>query len=134
MKGRPCHLSAARGRTGSAAGWRWVGGACWAAIKSRELASFVYWYTKARKSVLRSAAGPNLSLDQVWISSRPHDGCWPVFLLFFFCVSSLKIHIRRSGNRLRKECFAFHSTHVRKGVTSGVCLQDQLQNNALHLS
>ena len=47
--------------------------------KVRELARFVYWYTKARKSVLRPAAGPNLSLDQVWISSRPHDGCWPVF-------------------------------------------------------
>ena len=47
--------------------------------KVRELASFVYWYMKARKSVLRPAAGPNLSLDQVWISSRPHDGCWPIF-------------------------------------------------------
>ena len=47
--------------------------------KVRELARFVYWYTKARKSVLRPAAGPNLSLDQVCISSRPHDGCWPIF-------------------------------------------------------
>ena len=97
MKGRPCHLSAARGRTGSAAGWRWVGGACWAAIKSRELASFVYWYTKARKSVLRPAAGPNLSLDQVWISSRPHDGCWPIFSLLL-----LRFLVENSHSAVRK--------------------------------
>jgi len=37
--------------------------------KVRELARFVYWYTKARKSVLRPAAGPlklepGPSLDQ----------------------------------------------------------------------